>query len=156
MTPRRAEFGSVAIEWDAKYRWPFAIAHTELDTDKFVITQCPITYIIGDIRKTVWADFLFDGASTPWYIRWIPGYAKIGWHLFADCIHDFGCEYPVEIPRPIADGIFATLLLEIAAHGKQSVRKWRKAQAWAMARVVSVFTVVQARRGVKIIGKKTT
>ncbi len=153
--PRQLKFGAVTIEWSPLYKWPFAIAHTYLDDEdgKFIITQCAITYIIGDLRKTVWGAYRFDGASTPWYVRWIPGYAKIGWHLFADCIHDFSCQFPSEIPRPIGDGIFATLLLELAEHSRKQKRK-RRCQAWAMARAVSLFTFLQAMRGVPVVGKR--
>lgn len=152
MTPRELEFGAVKIQWDGRFNWPIAINHTKLNGDKFLITQCPITYKIGELQKSVWADYLFDGASIPWYIRWVPGYNKIGWHLFASCIHDFSCDYPREIPRPIGDGIFTTLLLELAANGSRSHRKKRKCQAWSMARAVGLFTLMQAWRGKEIIG----
>ncbi len=152
MIARTLTFGPVEISWDGRYEWPIAINHTKLNGDKFLITQCDITFKIGEIVKTVWAGFLFDGASIPWYIRWAPGYSKIGWHLFADCIHDFSCDYPSAIPRPIGDGIFATLLLALAANGSKSHRKKRKYQAWSMARAVSVFTFMQALKGKEIIG----
>lgn len=146
-TKRTAKFGAATIEWDGPFIFPIAINHNRLNGDKFLITQCPVTYKIGDLKKTVWPDFLFDGASVPWYIRWIPGYSKIGWHLFAALIHDFGCDYPSEIPRPIADGIFTTLLLSIADHSKRHVKAKRRRQAWMMGRAVSLFTFIQAMKG---------
>lgn len=146
------EFGSVRISWPGHFHFPVAINHRKLNGDKFLITQCPITYRWGELHKTVWSDFLFDGASVPAIVRLVPGYHKIGWHLFAALIHDFSCDFPRELPRPIGDGMFRALLLEIAAHSRGSAKFKRRYQAWAMSAAVSLWTAVQGIRGVDVLG----
>ena len=164
MDVRRIEFGDVTIEWDGRWQFPIAVNHNKLNGEKPLITQCPVIYHWGEgdhrDTKVVWADFGFDGASIPKIIQLVPGYSKIGWHLFATLLHDFSCDHPRLIPRPIGDGIFCTLLMAIAEHGQKAflaepghekAAKKRRRQAWMMARAVSLWTFIQAMRGVPIM-----
>src|SRR5688572_9586813 len=114
--PNVLELGHVTIKWDSRVEWPIAVNHKRLNGDDILITTCKVTYYYGSRPVgIVPSRFSFDGASIPLVFRFVPGFRKIAWHLFATLIHDFGCVYPDVIARPIADGIFMAVLEALAS-----------------------------------------
>jgi len=150
---RRLRFGLVVIEWNAAYAFPIALDHTR---PGWFVTQCPLRYGYGYNDESLWirANYRFNGASIPWFLRWLPGCQMLDWHLLAALPHDYVCDHPEYLPRPVGDGIFISVLMAIAQEqGARSEERgvWnsrlKKLQSIAMFVSVWSWTVVQAVRG---------
>lgn len=129
--PKQLIFGPVVVEWDARYKFPIAV---DLETTGRFVTLCEIRYRYGtgDYFLPIRADYGFDGASIPWLIRIVPGFQKLDWHLLAALPHDYVIDNPQLLPRSIADGIFVTVLVELAEHRKEGRGILRKLQGYLM------------------------
>jgi hypothetical protein len=150
--PEKLCLGGVTITWDPAFRFPIGVHE---DWTGYFVTLCDVTYTYGRHSLVVPAGFAFDGASIPWLIRIVPGFSNHDWHLLAALVHDFICDHPEELPRPVGDGIFVSVMLELAAHRvKSSVsrRQWisRTLQAWLMYVSVAGFTFYRALSGATI------
>lgn len=139
-TTRYLRLGEITIEWDAQFAFPIAIDHEQEDV---FVTQCAIDYRwgIGRYALLVERGYRFDGASIPWLVRLLPWWRKLGWHLLAALPHDWVCDHPELLPRPVGDGIFLSVLLGLARSGFQ------RRQAWVMYVGVWAYTVWLALRG---------
>ena len=154
-------FGKCVVSWNEGFEFPVSVNHNKLNGDKPLAVVTDITYDFLGFKVVIPKGFAFDGASIPWLFQWMPGYSKIGWHLFADLIHDFSCDFPDKVPRPVGDGIYLGLLLAIAdkpvdgsdmsLKGWQKITRRRKRQAWIMHQAVSFWTLIQWGRGVNIL-----
>ena len=150
--PNVLELGHVTIKWDSRVEWPIAVNHKRLNGDDILITASKITYYYGSRPVgIVPARFSFDGASIPLIFRWVPGFKKIAWHLFATCIHDFACLYPDVISRPMGDGIFLSVLEALASQRCEEAKTKRQlalrmVQAWMMYAAVAGYTMYRAIR----------
>lgn len=92
-------------------RTPFGVAYWKLKDRKFAfITHCKIAYKIGSQSIVVDSGYIFDGASIPRFLWWIPGFSPLGKHIWAACCHDWMCDRPKEVERVLADSIFYTIL----------------------------------------------
>lgn len=146
----RLKLGGLTIEWAECFENPIG---AELWRPDLFRTLTAITYRYGAQAFTIHAGYLFDGASIPWFVRWAPGFAKHDWHLLAALIHDFICDHPEILPRPVGDGIFVSVMLAIATATRAAsphglVR--REIQAWAMYAAVASFTLYRALAGAEI------
>lgn len=102
---------------------PFGIDWAKLGTGKDLVLLCDVTFTRGRHSITARAGWHYDGASIPWFIRWAPGYERIGAHLWAATFHDWIIEHPEEgLSRVLADAWFITLLLDTGVDEGQS--KW--------------------------------
>lgn len=148
---RRLQLGGVTLEWDAIFRFPI-VAHPA--RAGWFLTQCRVVYSYGLYDFPVPIDFAFDGASIPWFIQIVPGFAAHDWHLLATLIHDYVCEHPEELPRPVGDGIFVSVMLAIAAHSRRNAsggeKMLRTVQAWLMYAAVTGYTLYRALGGGKV------
>jgi hypothetical protein len=133
-------FGPVVIEWEGRWRFPIALDHTQ--PGRFV-TQTQIIYRYGDgeYYLRIPDNYSFDGASIPWLIRIVPGFAKLDWHLLAALPHDFGCDNPNKIPRAVADGIFVSVLIALAENRKEGGTFIGKVQSYLMFLAVWTWTI---------------
>jgi Protein of unknown function (DUF1353) len=78
---------------------------------KRYITLCVIRFYFGGHEYEVPAGYEFDGPSVPRLLWWIAGLSPADVDtLFASCIHDWGTENPLEIPRDMADAMFRIAL----------------------------------------------
>lgn len=140
----RLVFGPVAIEWDAAVPFPLAIDHTRLNGLALFITLCWIRFRFGGLMWEVPAGFVFDGATIPRWLWWIPGFAPLGKHIWAALLHDRLCQLARDNPdlmdRTLADAAFASLLEHTA------VGKWR---ALAMDLAVSGYRRWNFLRGTR-------
>ena len=147
--PGRLVLGAVRIEWDAAVADPIV---ADLARPGWFRTACVIRYWYGTFPHPfeIPAGFSFDGASIPWFARLL--FAKYDWHLLAALPHDYVCDHPELLPRPIGDGIFISVLLALAdscANGQR--RWWKQVEAWAMYLAVWSWTVWQAmQHGVRV------
>lgn len=139
--PKQLVFGPVIIEWDARYKFPIAV---NLDQIGMFTTVCMITYRYGDgeYYLTIPEGFTFDGASIPWIIRIVPGFAKLDWHLLAALPHDYACDNPNKIPRSVGDGIFVSVLVALAENRKDASKKLTVVQGYLMFLAVWTWTIL--------------
>jgi hypothetical protein len=134
-------FGPVVIEWDDRFKFPIVVNLEE--TDKFLLlTEVRYRYGKGDYYLPIPAGFQFDGASIPWLIRIVPGFAKIDWHLLAALPHDYVIDNPQLLPRSVADGIFVSVLVELAQHRKGADRFVKRVQGHLMFFAVWSWTIL--------------
>jgi hypothetical protein len=150
MEVSRLRFGAVVIEWDSAHAFPIALDH---ERPGCFVTQCVVTYRYGtgDFRMPIAKGFRFDGASVPWFVRMIPGLAKLDWHLLATLPHDWVCEHPELLPRPVGDAIFLSVLLAIAeTQFAAGERKKKQYLSGMMYLAVWSWTVYRALCGVGI------
>jgi hypothetical protein len=140
LPPKQLVFGPVVIEWDAMYRFPIAVDH---EKPGWFVTQCEIRYRYGkgDYFLKIRENYSSDGASIPWIIRIVPGFAKLDWHLLAALPHDFIIDNPDLLPRSVADGIFISVLIALAENRKDSSKKLTKLQGHLMFLAVWSWTV---------------
>lgn len=120
LTINRLEFGSVSIAWFApRHITPIGVWHPGLNGKTIYCLNCDLHYTIGDpedgIHRVIpmFVDgkrFIFDGASIPPWLRWIPGFEPLGWHIWAVIVHDFICDHPEKLPRSIGDAFFLEIL----------------------------------------------
>lgn len=112
--PQRLAFGPVVIEWSPFVARPLQIDHRRLNGRSIFATGAFIKFRLGTLEITVPENFVFDGASIPRWLWWIPGFAPLGKHIWAALLHDWLCElsraHPDQMDRAIADGIFEALL----------------------------------------------
>lgn len=135
----RLKLGHLVIEWAECFDAPIGASLV----GAWFVTLTLVRYRFGKQVFEIAAGYVFDGASIPWFMRWLPGFHKHDWHLLAALIHDFICDHPEILPRPVGDGIFVAVLLAIAAATRtDSARgRWRRElQAWAMYGAVSMYT----------------
>jgi hypothetical protein len=86
------------------------------------------------------ADFAWDGATIPWWSRWIFGHPLSPEYRWASLWHDIGCREAQCIEdRTIADAVFLRLLREAG------VGKYRRLAMWLAVRVYG-FWVWRIRR----------
>lgn len=139
--PKQLIFGPVIVEWDASYLFPIVIDLSK--TNRFVV-QCEVRYRYGkgDYYLPIPAGYEFDGASIPWLIRIVPGFAKLDWHLLAALPHDYVIDHPQLLPRSVADGIFVSVLVALAEHRKDSRGFTKKLQGYLMFFAVWTWTIV--------------
>lgn len=158
--PGVVELGNVKIKWDRNVEWPIAINHKRLNGDNLLITTTRITYYYGSRPVGIIPrSFSFDGASIPLAFRFLPGFKKIAWHLFATLVHDFACTYPDVISRPIGDGIFMSVLEALASQRCEEAKTKRQLvlrmlQAWLM--YTAVFGYSQYRALCRIVQGAST
>jgi hypothetical protein len=150
--PGRIELGEVSITWDSQHRLPIADV---LERAGLHVVITPITFRYGTYVLVIPAGFCFDGATIPWFIRWLPGFAKHDWHFLATLPHDYICVHPEILPRPIGDAIFISVMLALVNHRRQTARgAWqcslRTVQAWLMFMAVSGYTIFSASRGAAV------
>lgn len=138
--PKQLVFGPVVIEWDARYKFPIAV---NLEKVGYFTTQCAVTYRYGDGEYflRIHEDYSFDGASIPWIIRIVPGFAKLDWHLLAALPHDFVIDNPKKMPRSVADGIFVSVLVALAENRTDASKKMTKIQGYLMFLAVWTWTI---------------
>lgn len=107
---------------------PIAINWGKLGEDCDLITIADITFRRGIWKYPIPRGYEFDGASIPRLIRWMPGYQRVGRHLWAALIHDYTIddsrkpyeERVIDLPRAVADALFITLLLDTGVAARQS------------------------------------
>lgn len=138
--PKQLIFGPVIVEWDSAYVFPIVI---DLSKHNWFLTQCEVRYRYGkgDYYLPIRAGYGFDGASIPWLIRLVPGFAKLDWHLLAALPHDFVIDNPDLLPRSVADGIFVSVLVALADNRKDSGGFIRKLQGYLMFCAVWSWTI---------------
>lgn len=145
LTLGRLVFGEVLIEWYLPlHMTPIGVWHEGLNGSQVYCQNCDLHYTICGIHRVVpmFVDgerFTFDGASIPWWLRWLPGFSPLGWHVWAVIIHDFGCDHPDLIPRHIADAFFIEIL--------KAIRPDKYWQAVALAAGVRFWTVTKLIAG---------
>jgi hypothetical protein len=129
--PKQLVFGPVIVEWDSAYKFPIVV---DLETPGRFITLCEIRYRYGtgDYCLPIKEDYSFDGASIPWLIRIVPGFARLDWHLLAALPHDYVIDHPQLLPRSIADGIFVEVLVALAESRKGTGGFLRWVQSYLM------------------------
>lgn len=134
-------FGPVVVQWTDKYKFPIAV---NLERVGYFTTQCPVTYRYGDgdYPLVIKEDYTFDGASIPWIIRIVPGFAKLDWHLLAALPHDYFIENPRLMPRSVADGIFVSVLVALAENRMDASKRMTKIQGYLMFMAVWTWTVL--------------
>lgn len=132
--------GAAVITWSVGYPFPIAVNHKRLNGKVWLVTLCPITYRLGRHTLLIPVGYEFDGASIPRLFWMIPGFAPLGAHLWGALIHDFCCDNPAEVPRPIGDAIFGLML--VAA----KVPTWK---AWCMRAAVRGYSLLREIRGVR-------
>lgn len=123
------KFGRLVIHWSGP-EFPIAVNHTQLNGDKPFVTATAVVYYRGHQSITVPIGYAFDGASIPRIFWLLPGFAPLGKHIWAALAHDFACDNPEEIDRPIADGWFETLLLDTGVSGWRAVVMWNAVTAY--------------------------
>ena len=139
--PKQLVFGPVVIEWSARYKFPIAV---NLERVGYFTTQCEVTYRYGDgdYFLKIKEDYTFDGATIPWLIRIVPGFAKLDWHLLAALPHDYVCDNPSLLPRSVGDGIFVSVLIALAENRMDASKRMTKFQGYLMFLAVWTWTVV--------------
>jgi hypothetical protein len=142
--PKQLIFGPVIVEWDPPYLFPILI---DLSKHNWFVTQCEIRYRYGkgDYFLPIRAGYGFDGASIPWLIRIVPGFAKLDWHLIAALPHDYVIDHPELLPRSVADGIFVSVLVALAENRKDANRFITKVQGYLMYFAVWTWTTIVTR-----------
>lgn len=138
-------FGPVVIEWDAIWKFPIAVDH---EKHGWFVTQCEITYRYGDgdYFLKIRSDYSFDGASIPWLVRIVPGFAKLDWHLLAALPHDYVIDNPSKLPRSVADGIFVSVLIALAENRQETPDVLAKIQGYLMFFAVWTWTIITCIR----------
>ena len=151
---RQLKCGRVQIAWERGGFWyPIAVNHEQANGAKPLVTQCPVTYRLGETEYTVPSHFGFDGASIPLVVQMVGVlfglFRPVSWHLLSTLIHDYGCEYPERIPPAIADAIFLETLLALAQRRRSKAagyKRWgQKLEAYAMYAAVRVHTLLSRR-----------
>lgn len=110
------KFGIVKIWWViAKDMTPIGVYHQGLNGHKVYCLNCDLHYEIGDYDFVVpmfykdeageWIRWTFDGQSTPWFLRWLPGFEALSWHIWAVIPHDYFCDFKWAM-RSIGDAVF--------------------------------------------------
>lgn len=140
MPVKQLVFGPVVIEWDERYKFPIAV---NLERVGYFTTQCAVTYRygVGEYYLRIPEDFTFDGASIPWLIRIVPGFAKLDWHLLAALPHDYICDNQELLPRSVGDGIFVSVLIALADNRMDASKKMTKIQGYLMFLAVWSYTI---------------
>lgn len=79
------------------------------------------------------ADYVFDGASIPWFAWWLIGHPFTPSFVLAACVHDWYCDQAKETKdyqlRVIGDAVFFALLT------RAGVPEWKRVAMYAAVRL---------------------
>jgi hypothetical protein len=137
-------FGLVRIAWQVPQQMtPLGIAHWALNGHRVYCLNSDLHYTIGrganaihlkvPMLNSTGERWTFDGASIPWYIDLLPGFDKLGWHVWGVIPHDKCCEDGDEFPRAIGDAIF----LEVLKNSKPD-KYWQGVAMYSGVRLYSI------------------